>query len=1361
MGAGIRWSGFGLGLILASMVAGSAPSVLAEIRATDKNGLRTEVNGLRGGRCNKGICRIGGGTNAGKNKFHRFKNFDTRGAITRVEFDTGGKNNLIVGVTSPSGSWINKALSMSSKANLFFLSPGGLHVGKGAEFINVPKLTLSTADQLKFSEGVFDVFGSTPSSIQDFRTNPLPGVFGLRRSEMEEPVELAAGELPGIHLDGINISLDEELVVDAPGGRVDVTNSRLNVGTEEIGGRIALTGDVILIDSQSELVASGMFGGGLIEVGGSWQNSDASVRQAISVIIENGALLDASAKEQGDGGEIVAWSDVNNPQSITTVAGTLLATGGREGGNGGAIETSGFELNVAGIDVDAKASRGDQGLWLLDPFDYTLDNNSFETSTIASVLSNGTDVTISTAATSNTLGEDTISSDNSDASGGTITVNDSIVVSGSGSGSLTLIADKDIQINATLQNSTGAGGLTLSSATGVAINSTGSIDWDGGSDGLIQIIASASGGLTGSGPIDMGDAGTSLTISQPSISDTTYSGSISGAGDLTKAGSGELLLSGVNTYQGRTYVEEGVLGISNASALGASGAQSNGTFINRDAALYIIGSENFSLAETLSLGQSGSSGSAKIRLVSGNATLTKPITLFGDSALEALSGELLLDNTSSSSGSNMIAVDSSCEGGQSCSLRIGGNSLGGGGIVKTFWDQSSPSNSDGISLGSENLTINNNGTFRISGASVFSGPIIIDSADLQIAKQGALGQVSSISMVNNAKLSFLTDFPAQSPPSEPPVIVTLGVGDQTLFIASDSSVVLNDVTFSGAGNFVKDGGGVLEYLDTSYGGTGTLAYTGDTKVLAGSLTVSAASIATSSVSCSGTGTSNLCSATPAPASTPTPTSSLTPTLTPEPTTTIELEPVSPGIKPISSGQEPSPPGQAPMTSADEPLPPGEEPLPPGQAPLTKGDEPLPLGKPEQQPEAEVRGVGTGLPAGANGEEKELVDSILLAQAPPEQAPMTSASFTPMEPMASVAPEPGQEGGSPVGDSGFGGEGPGPGVEAGGEGPPDVGGPEGQVETADAEGPPEGGGPEGEGDGPGAEPGGGDGDGNAEMEGADPAALTPPSLSGEGYEVSLSLESSFQMADSGNPSIGAAPVGGGPGGAPPVGGAVDGAVGSQLNAATTAVAEGGGGAAISGGAEGTAANGAGSPEGGVSAAPSGSEGEGASGEAGGEVAAGDGGGEESSGAEGSGSETADAGDGGVGEEGSAAETADGEEGAEEGGDDDGTTASAESEERETADGEAAGEEAAGEEGAAGAEEGPSEKPKAPSAAVAVKRVDAKRASDNLARGDAQATSRTLQGLNLSDVRGRSTPTPAAITNSLQQVRQRIVSGAGPR
>ena len=81
--------------------------------------------------------------------------------------------------------------------------------------------------------------------------------------------------------------------------------------------------------------------------------------------------------------------------------------------------------------------------------------------------------------------------------------------------------------------------------------------------------------------------------------------------------------------------------------------------------------------------------------------------------------------------------------------------------------------------------------------------------------------------------------------------------------------------------------------------------------------------------------------------------------------------------------------------------------------------------------------------------------------------------------------------------------------------------------------------------------------------------------------------------------------------------------------------------------------------------------------------------------------------------------------------------------------------------AGGESGTSEKPKSASAAVAVQRVDAQRASENLASGDAKATSRTLQGLNLPNLKSRSTPTPAAISNSLQQVRQRIMSGAPPR
>ena len=378
MAAVQRLNGFSLGLLLAAFAVGNGAPAFAEIRAPSKKGLKTEVNGLRGGRCSEGVCRIGGGINAGKNTFHRFKKFDTRGAIQRVEFETGGQRNIVVGVTSAKGTWLDKAMTFSSKANLYWLSPGGIYLGEGASFINVPKLSLSTANQLHFAEGLFDAFRSKPSNLRDFTTNPLPGVFGMRRSEVKEPLRLTTGQLPGIHLNGINISLDKELLVDAPGGLVDVVGSRLDVGTEKVGGRITLTGEAINVDGESELIASGSTSGGLIEVGGSWQNSDVSVRQATASTIESGAVLDASAIVSGDGGEIVVWSDITNPESRTLVSGDLRVRGGFDQGNGGRIETSGRVLDISGIQIDAKAERGVNGLWLLDPRDITITSDLFE-----------------------------------------------------------------------------------------------------------------------------------------------------------------------------------------------------------------------------------------------------------------------------------------------------------------------------------------------------------------------------------------------------------------------------------------------------------------------------------------------------------------------------------------------------------------------------------------------------------------------------------------------------------------------------------------------------------------------------------------------------------------------------------------------------------------------------------------------------------------------------------------------------------------------------------------------------------------------------------------------------------------------
>ena len=65
---------------------------------------------------------------------------------------------------------------------------------------------------------------------------------------------------------------------------------------------------------------------------------------------------------------------------------------------------------------------------------------------------------------------------------------------------------------------------------------------------------------------------------------------------------------------------------------------------------------------------------------------------------------------------------------------------------------------------------------------------------------------------------------------------------------------------------------------------------------------------------------------------------------------------------------------------------------------------------------------------------------------------------------------------------------------------------------------------------------------------------------------------------------------------------------------------------------------------------------------------------------------------------------------------------------------------------------SESEQQPSPAVAVTRVSAEQATRNLQSGDAVSTQRAVQGLNLPELSGRSTPSVQSISGFLQQLRQ---------
>ncbi|PJI76626.1 autotransporter-like protein, partial [Polynucleobacter brandtiae] len=211
-------------------------------------------------------------------------------------------------------------------------------------------------------------------------------------------------------------------------------------GANTQGGQVHIVGEEITLAQNSKTTASGKAGGGNVEVGLgrtvatntnqaavqaiaqvaatantntnistnkntntlSTEERETSTKQiaavasqtkqmAKTVTVAENAIVNASAIQEGNAGNIVIWSEIK-----TTVSGILKAVGGALGGNGGFIETSSKGSVVLGknVSVDTSASatpsatntKGKSGLWLLDPIDLIIDSDASRI--ISAALSN-------------------------------------------------------------------------------------------------------------------------------------------------------------------------------------------------------------------------------------------------------------------------------------------------------------------------------------------------------------------------------------------------------------------------------------------------------------------------------------------------------------------------------------------------------------------------------------------------------------------------------------------------------------------------------------------------------------------------------------------------------------------------------------------------------------------------------------------------------------------------------------------------------------------------------------------------------------------------------------------------------------
>lgn len=382
--------------------------------------------------------RIDGGTLRGSLLFHSFQEFSIPEGHGAYFANPDAVNVIFSRVTGNNPSLLFGTLGMLGEADLVFLNPNGILFGPNAELDLRGAFTATTATGLVFPGGeqfsainpeaaplltvnvqapvgiVFE--GTDPAAIINqgelavtvdqsltllggglANTGSLqspggtitmlaaPGNYEVRLSDAGEvenwaPLAAPSSESLGLSVEALSAIANvpaEELPaapnIFEPGtavvsGSVDVSS---NIGA---GGTVAILGDrTALIDATVN--ASGVEGGGEIRVGGNYRGQG-DLPTAARTVVDAGSTLQANALEQGNGGQLVVWSDVG-----TQVFGQLTASGGSVGGDGGLVEVSSAgELTFAGT-VSAAAMNGMDGTLLLDPKDIRIEPTGAEVAT--------------------------------------------------------------------------------------------------------------------------------------------------------------------------------------------------------------------------------------------------------------------------------------------------------------------------------------------------------------------------------------------------------------------------------------------------------------------------------------------------------------------------------------------------------------------------------------------------------------------------------------------------------------------------------------------------------------------------------------------------------------------------------------------------------------------------------------------------------------------------------------------------------------------------------------------------------------------------------------------------------------------